>query len=96
MLADLSAYLTHPPDRLEPLLDQATRSTESLERLIGLLERWVAQPEVKLPRESSAHGAPWIERLARARALVQVPLNKRLVAQDLLLPWVTAPRTESC
>ncbi len=97
-------FLDNPPEHLNLLLDWASASADSLTLLVtlfeplvlDLLKRSLAGRETTKyfalrepdPVRQSGFWLARAERLAQARSEVRLPLNKKLLAQEILLPYL--------
>ena len=83
---DILEFSKNPVASVNSLTDWAAQSVENIDFLMSQLENICYQ---KIQNATSRY--PWIERaekIAQARQHIHLPINKKLLVQGLLLPWV--------
>jgi len=81
----LMKFLESPKDSLSELVDWGSSEAANASLLVDLLEQAVRD---RMAAGTSSFLEARAERLAEARRQLQAPLNRKVLLQDLLIPWV--------
>ena len=87
-------FLKNPAPELNAIVDWAAHGTHELGLLIDQLEQCVHERLCRnIPADARVREflVARAERMARARQEMLAPVNKKLLVQDILLPWLEKP-----
>ena len=94
--SEISSFLRDPAHHFAPLLEWAVQSQENLELLMDRLEQEL-HAQLLSPQSIEPLHLEFLlgrfERVNRLRVESLAPLNRKILVQDLLSPWLGAPRS---
>lgn len=90
--AVVESFIRQPEVHLEPLLNWGSASDANLGFLIDLLELKIAETLQKTSDAPHDRREFWIQRgleTAEARTKISLPLNRKVLVQGILMPWLS-------
>lgn len=87
------SFLSHPNEKLNALVDLCASDDRKFSQVLDLMERTLHERLRGSIASVESRRTFWLnssERIADTRAKLGAPLNRKLLANDVLLPWLSA------